>query len=133
MAKIKQDLGQLFENNSNCYADTTDDSVVMAMDKEQFVKIVTDLLTECVSADCSHEETAALPLQNVSIPVKITKCKTFKHPDPYQQEKCINEWLSSNKIVIKHTTQSSYTHLNKSTYGDYLDYGTLITIFYEDE
>ena len=65
MAKIKQDLGQLFENNSNCYADTTDDSVVMAMDKEQFVKIVTDLLTERVSADSSHDAPAALPLHIV--------------------------------------------------------------------
>ena len=65
MAKIKQDLGQLFENNSNCYADTTDDSVVMAMDKEQFVKIVTDLLTESVSAESSHDAPAALPLQSV--------------------------------------------------------------------
>lgn len=65
MAKIKQDLGQLFENNSNCYANTTDNSVVMAMDKEQFVKIVSDLLTECVLAECS-DENSNCNIQNVN-------------------------------------------------------------------
>ena len=34
------DLKQTFENNSNCYADTTDQSVVLAMDADKFVEVV---------------------------------------------------------------------------------------------
>ena len=72
----------------------------------------------------------AIPI--VSTPVKITKCKTFKNIDPYKHEKEINEWLSSNKIVIKHTNQSQYREHHKTSYSNYYTYGTLITIFYED-
>ena len=33
-------LEQLFENQFDCYADMNDESVVLAMTKEQFVKVV---------------------------------------------------------------------------------------------
>lgn len=51
----QQELEQLFENNSNCWAargqcgdKVTDDDILdtMAMDKAQFVQVVTDLLHE---------------------------------------------------------------------------------------
>ena len=60
MAIIKQDLGQLFENNSNFYADTEDNSVVMAINKEKFVKVVTDLLTECVAEKAYNEQSCCI-------------------------------------------------------------------------
>lgn len=81
MAIIKQDLGQLFENNSNCYADTEDNSVVMAMDKEMFVKVVTDLLTErAVANDDTGERQLTIPdVNNLVCPTHGTKL--YKHPN----------------------------------------------------
>ena len=45
-AVTRKRLKQLFENKSNCYADTTDESVVLAMDAERFVEVVSKLLDE---------------------------------------------------------------------------------------
>lgn len=54
----KNDLGQIFDNNFDCYADTWQDNnnttpptmvegdVVMAMTKEQFVKVVNSILDQ---------------------------------------------------------------------------------------
>lgn len=39
-----EELEQMFANRFNCYADTTDDSVVMAMDCERFVEVVREIL-----------------------------------------------------------------------------------------
>lgn len=39
-----ENLNQIFDNNSNCYADS--DDVIMAMDKEAFVKTVKIILDE---------------------------------------------------------------------------------------
>jgi len=33
-------LRELFQNNFNCYADTKDESVVLAMDEDKFVEVV---------------------------------------------------------------------------------------------
>lgn len=88
--------------------------------------------------DEAMEKYAQQQVENLTIPVvvasvKITKCKIFNHVDPYKHEEEITKWLSSNKIVIKHTTQSQFKQHNRSSYGDYYTYGTLIAIFYEDE
>ncbi len=37
----EEELKQVFENNSNCYADS--DEVVMAMDKERFIETLKEL------------------------------------------------------------------------------------------
>lgn len=42
----EQELRQLFRNRFSCYADTTDDSVVLAMDEDRFVEVVTQLKPE---------------------------------------------------------------------------------------
>lgn len=42
--KSSDKLGQIFDNNFNCYADTNDESVVMAMDKERFIEVVKMIL-----------------------------------------------------------------------------------------
>ena len=39
----KEELMQIFNNNSNCYADTENDEVVMAMDVVRFVDVLTEL------------------------------------------------------------------------------------------
>lgn len=39
------ELGRLFEANSDCYADTTDGSVVKAMTKAKFIEIASILIT----------------------------------------------------------------------------------------
>lgn len=36
----EKELGQIFENNFDCYADTTDGSVVMAMSKEKYLEVL---------------------------------------------------------------------------------------------
>ena len=49
--KDKKELGELFENNSDCYADTWDvfpdgfveGPVVMAMTKEKFIEVVSKM------------------------------------------------------------------------------------------
>jgi hypothetical protein len=46
MIKTPAELLQVFQNKSDCYADTTDESVVMAMSGERFVEVVTQLLQE---------------------------------------------------------------------------------------
>lgn len=102
---------------------------------EMYMKCTKNELAQML-IECNKQLDAAIKNCNipiVSIPVKITKCKTFKNLDPYNHEKELNEWLSSNKIVIKQTNQSQYKEHHKSRYGDYYTYGTLITIFYEDE
>ena len=102
---------------------------------EMYMKLTKNELTEML-IECNKQLDAAIKNCNlpiVSIPVKITKCKCFKSVDPFRHEKELNEWLSSNKIVIKHTEQSPFKQHNRSSYGDYYTYGTLITIFYEDE
>lgn len=66
-------LGQIFENNSNCYADTEDESVVMAMDKEQFIKVVYELLQLNNKTELSN---------NCNIPVvssTVSKNCTYEH------------------------------------------------------
>ena len=46
--RIKQysenELKQIFENKFDCYADTSDDSVVMAMSKERYVEVLKELM-----------------------------------------------------------------------------------------
>jgi hypothetical protein len=37
-----EELAQIFENNSNCYADC--DEVILAMDKQRFVKVVSEII-----------------------------------------------------------------------------------------
>lgn len=37
----EEELGQIFDNRSNCYAEGID--VVMAMDKERFIEVVKEL------------------------------------------------------------------------------------------
>jgi hypothetical protein len=37
-----EELAQIFENNSNCYADC--DEVILAMDKPRFVKVVSEII-----------------------------------------------------------------------------------------
>jgi hypothetical protein len=45
-------LAQLFENNSDCYADTGPEGpVVLAMTKDRFVEVVTKLTNICLAAD----------------------------------------------------------------------------------
>jgi hypothetical protein len=39
-------LGQIFSNHADCYADTAGDLVVLAMTKETFVEVVDDLLVK---------------------------------------------------------------------------------------
>lgn len=48
---IRAKIGQLFENKFNCYVDTTDESVVLAMDKNRFVDIVEYLLANVENAE----------------------------------------------------------------------------------
>lgn len=45
---------QVFRSRFSCYADTTDDSVVMAMDEDRFVEVVTRLM------ELAGEEGAAM-------------------------------------------------------------------------
>ena len=40
------ELIQIFENKFDCYADTVDESAVMAMTKERFIEVVRELLTK---------------------------------------------------------------------------------------
>jgi len=54
----EEELKQIFENRSNCYADS--DEVVMAMDKERFIETLREL--------------KILPIQNV-----MQSCDTCKH------------------------------------------------------
>lgn len=50
MAKIERDLGQLFENNFDCYTLVERGSCELdeeiAMSRDKFVRLVSDLLTE---------------------------------------------------------------------------------------
>lgn len=46
MAKIEQNLEQLFENNFDC---ARSDKNAISMSKEKFVEIVGNLLTECMA------------------------------------------------------------------------------------
>lgn len=39
----EQELRELFKTKFSCYADTTDDSVVLAMDEDQFIKVIKDI------------------------------------------------------------------------------------------
>jgi len=39
----KSEIEQLFENNYNCYADTKNDDIVIAMTKDKFVEIVSQM------------------------------------------------------------------------------------------
>lgn len=39
----EEELKQIFENRFDCYADTTDDSVVMAMSKERYIEVLKEL------------------------------------------------------------------------------------------
>ena len=38
-------LREIFDNHFSCYADTTDGSVVLAMDGDRFIEVVRDLLS----------------------------------------------------------------------------------------
>ena len=102
---------------------------------EMYMKCTKNELVKMLM-ECNKQLDAAIKNCNipvVSIPVKITKCKIFKSIDSYKRERELNEWLSSNKIVIKHTNQSEFREPHKKTRdGDYYTYGTLITIYYED-
>lgn len=40
----KEELETIFENNFDCYADTTNDSVEMAMTKERYIEVLRELL-----------------------------------------------------------------------------------------
>ena len=48
MAKIEQNLEQIFENNFDCYAEFLD-KTVRAMSKEKFIEIIGNLLTERIA------------------------------------------------------------------------------------
>lgn len=51
----EEELKQVFENNSNCYADS--DKVVMAMDKERFIETLKELKIlpiQIVSNSCDN-------------------------------------------------------------------------------
>lgn len=51
------DLGQLFENRFNCYADAEPQQVIMAMTKDRFVEVVGDLLQqELDAADAAQDD-----------------------------------------------------------------------------
>ncbi len=52
----KDELSQIFENKFDCYADMLDDSVVLAMTKETFVKVVSNILSDCERQPVSDNE-----------------------------------------------------------------------------
>lgn len=57
-----QDLSQIFENKFDCYADMNDDSVVLAMTKETFIKVVSNILSDCERQPVSdNEQTESKP------------------------------------------------------------------------
>lgn len=39
----QKELEQIFENRFDCYADTTDESVVMAMSKKRYIEVLKEL------------------------------------------------------------------------------------------
>ncbi len=93
---------------------------------------VSDLETVGKPKYGTKHESAALHLPVVVAPVKITKCKSFKIHNPYEVDTKVNEWLSSNKIVIKNVQQTNVKYVPEGRYSDSTSYITLITIFYED-
>lgn len=60
------------------------------------------------------------------------KVKTFIEREAYKLESKINNWLSNNKIEIKHTTQSAITEDWKTNYEKGIKHMIMISIFYED-
>ena len=48
MEDLEKELRQLFQNRFNCYADTEDESVVLAMDENQFTKVAQEILASAL-------------------------------------------------------------------------------------
>ena len=42
----EEELKEIFENNFDCYADTEDDTIVMAMSKERYIEVMSKLKEE---------------------------------------------------------------------------------------
>ena len=64
----EEELKQVFENNSNCYADS--DEGVMAMDKERFIETLKEL--------------KILPIHDVSVSLKsCINCKYYRKNKPH--------------------------------------------------
>jgi hypothetical protein len=57
----EQELKEIFANRFDCYADTEDDSVVMAMSEERYLDVLREL--------------KILPIQHVSNPLSCDGCK----------------------------------------------------------
>ena len=83
MDELKKELGQLFENNSNCYAEMDVDDTVMAMDKDQFVKIVVEYLNKRALAENTPTSKKQLATPAVSKSVEpVRKPTVCVHPIP---------------------------------------------------
>jgi len=73
----EEKLRQLFQNRSDCYADTEDDSVVMAMSENGFIEVMNEALSifgvsnSVVCTQCNGK--GELPYSSVFI--RCEKCK----------------------------------------------------------
>jgi hypothetical protein len=77
----EEELKQVFENRSNCYADS--DEVIMAMDKDRFIEVLKELKILPIQRVSNNEALAMSEgvavcvdcLKPVEIPIQCKKCE----------------------------------------------------------
>lgn len=97
-----EEIGQLFENNSDCYADTrkpvefnphqmVEGDVVMAMTKERFIKVVRDKLTTPTEKSGSEIEKELIKYSNW----------LYDNTDNDVTKRMVERYLEQTKGLIK--------------------------------